>query len=1460
MQTELLADWPTQQALDLGDAQSAGEVLDRIRDQSRTEVEKGTWFENLFARVARNEPELELDAIWRWADWPEREDLTGLDGRDIGVDLVAKHHDGTWIAIQCKCYERERRISKADIQKFVTGSQHRIFGLRWIVTTCRWGPTADAVIKGSNVRRIDFLNYHDRLVSEKVERPIQQPWPLQEEAIRDVVDGLQHHDRGRMIMACGTGKTFTSLRIAEHIVPDGGAILFLAPTIALVSQARREWLKQTTRKLSCIVVCSDPYAGGKNEEEDISLSELECPVTSNPEEIARKLAAAKDTKAVFCTYQSLMQVCEAQTEHGVEQFALTIADEAHRTTGVLNVDRRKVNFQAVHEDSLLKTNKRLYMTATPRIYTERSKGQLAKKHIDVVDMNDHEVYGPQLHRLRFKTAVEAGMLSDYRVILLAVNQTQVGRGLEQRLGGLPEASLPGKKKPTLNDMTRVLGLSLAINGITRGEGIERPEQLVRTIAYANTIARSKWFTAAIMDSQVKAATTKRLQDGRARPVEATHLDASSSALDRNRELRQLANAEEDQALRVVCNVKLFTEGVDVPTLNAVAFMDSRDSQVDVVQAVGRVMRRAEGKTLGYIVIPVIVEPGQNVADALENSPEGYQTVGRVLRALQAHDERLLEDIARFVEVYEPQDKLPQDDSDRETDIQKVLELEPAGQEIYAHVAAASGLGRPGMLVADQIESAVKSAAAVFQSEEIEEALADVLSLMVDDEGGAKGICTIAALLLCNACLMHRRLKDVPDMRMLPGLGNVSGTNDPTSVLKAAWATILEQDYAPVFEPALAVVNALPDGKRIGNAVRQLAECANNVADSLSELGYDHAGPLYHRILGSAKSDGAFYTNNVSALMLARLALDEDFVDWQDQDAVANLRIIDPACGTGTLLMAALRTIKDRMREKAELSDDETELMHRILVEDVLCGLDINRHGVQLAACNLTLGAPTVDYKRMNLHTMTHGPQEDASVRAGSLEILTAADGKGDLATLVAPLRSLSDLDGDHLAQDGEASFPLRDVDLVIMNPPFTDARKRGRKFSKEALERMQRHELAIHEHLAERDSLAAATTTTYSIQTFFCVLAEKLTNEQRGTVAKVIPTTVCIGTGANAQRRFLAERFHIDRIVTTHDPRRINFSENTSIHESLLVCRRQKGNKRTPTEFVSLHRMPANAEEAIEAAEAILEGNSTWGQSVTWPVDRILNGDWTPAQWYDGEIAQFAWELEQLNCLVPLGINHKLGPMGRAAQNSWERCEHADAQSDPRAVRIFDSISAKLRRTMGAEPEQWVTPGGGQRVHLWEKIKNQGSNLLVAERFDTISGRLTAVHSDERTFGFGWRPVATKGKQESKALCLWLNSTPGRVLLLNRRGKKLTYPNWSTNHWEKIRVPSTNEATVRLLAETFDEVSRDELRELRFAASDEARHAIDAAAAEACGLSAGIIANWRERLSCEPTVTNRPAA
>ena len=423
-------------------------------------------------------------------------------------------------------------------------------------------------------------------------------------------------------MACGTGKTFTSLRVAEQIVNDGGRILFAAPTIALVSQARREWLRQTTRRLACIVVCSDQTAGGRNENEDIRISELECPVSTDPGEIASSLAGDGATRVVFCTYHSLRRVTEAQASHGAPAFDLAIADEAHRTTGAMvsgftAKGTGKIDFQEFHDDARLFARKRLYMTATPRIYTQRSKAKLAQRGVDVIDMGDQAVYGPELHRLPFKKAVENRMLSDYRVIVLGVSQASVTPGLRRRLEGI-EGAGTGKRAPTTNDMTRVLGVSLAVNGVTEGEALDQPGQLQRTMAFSNTILRSKWYAEALMESEVLRATTRRMSDGRAMRVAATHLDASASALQRNQELRALAQAEGEGECRIICNVKLFTEGVDVPSLNAVAFLDPRDSQVDVVQAVGRVMRKAPGKRFGYIVVPIPIEPGGDIAGALRS--------------------------------------------------------------------------------------------------------------------------------------------------------------------------------------------------------------------------------------------------------------------------------------------------------------------------------------------------------------------------------------------------------------------------------------------------------------------------------------------------------------------------------------------------------------------------------------------------------------------------------------------------------------------------------------------------------------------------------------------------------------------------------------------------------------------------------------------------------------------------
>lgn len=1472
-----------QMNLDLGGRPSAGQILKRIREESRDESEKGRWFEQLFMRIALQQAEFEIEGIWRWPDWPEREALTGLDGRDIGIDLVARRTTGEWVAIQCKCYEEGHTLGKGEIDKFLGGSQQAVYELRWIVATCKWGPNAEKAILNANpqVTQIDFREYLNVQVEEQDSvRPIQDPWPLQTEAIEDTVTGLSNHDRGRLVMACGTGKTFTSLRISEQVVEDGQRILFAAPTIALVSQARREWLRQTTRKLECLVVCSDRTAGGRNENEDIKVSELECPVTTKPAKIAAALTGEGPTRVVFCTYHSLGRVTEAQEKHNAPEFDLAIADEAHRTTGALLGERssngfRKVDFQEFHDDGRLRARKRLYMTATPRIYTQRSKRKLAEQGVEVVDMNDLHVYGPQFHHLPFSQAVEHNMLSDYRVIVLGVSSASVTPGLRRRLEDL-ETTSKQKNPPTTNEMTRVLGVSLAVNGVTEGTVLEQPGKLPRTIAFANSIARSKWYADALSESEVLRATTRRMKDGRAMRVTANHLDASNSALQRNMELRALAQVNREDECRLVCNVKLFTEGVDVPQLDAVAFLDPRDSQVDVVQAVGRVMRKAPGKRFGYIIVPVIVEPGSDIATALERGTEGYQTVGRVLRALQAHDGRLAESPATFVKVYEQgktNGKTKPTGMIRETlpgEIQQKLDLVEAEQGIYAQVAASSGLGKPGQIVADEIVDAVLHASAVLQEEGMEGPLAEALDLVPEDDGGAKGICTISALMLCNACLLQRRLRDEPEMKTILRLDSVAASSNPREVLQIAWEAILEKDYAPVFRPALAVLAALRVGTAVDNAIRVVAECANRVADSLSDLGHDHAGPLYHRILGSAKSDGAFYTNNLSAVMLARMALSEDFIDWNDSEEVANLRIMDPACGTGTLLMATLKTIKDRCEDKKESSSEARDHLHRRLVEEVLCGLDINQHGVQLAACNMTLGAPTVDYARMNLFTMPHGPQSDGTTKAGSLEVLRTADDARDLRAMIVPVRSLSTLeaaqvntlDPSQATENGIFRYHLRDLDVVIMNAPFTANDNRSRKYGEDGRKAMQRHELGIQKYLERRDQGVKGVVTANSLSTFFTPLADMLIRAERGgTLAKVIPTTACTGSGGLAERKYLAERFHVETVVTSHDPRRPNFSENTTIHESLLICRRggsrSEGGDRKPTRFISLRVMPLNTGEAIEVVEAIETGDvGKWITIYEQSEVRIREGNWRPCQFLDPELVAGAVRLEEEEGLVPLGQRYLLGPAGQRIRDAFSPVDDGEASD---GYFVFWGRSKDLRTTMEAVPEQVVTD---KKPALAARYRKQAGYMLLASKFDTVSGRLLAIYSESPALGSMWVPVQghSTTQDEAMALCAWCNSTPGALGFLMRRGTKLTNPSFSQAELATLPVPDFKVTSPATLAEAYERTRHMPVKPWKCAADDEVRECLDQAAAQTTGIELETIKGWRARISREPTISKERGA
>ena len=987
--------------LDLRRTETMGEALARIRADSSSEREKGTWFENLTRQFLSQEPTFEVDGIWTWREWPEREALTGLDGRDMGIDLVARLRSGAWAAVQCKFYAEHSRIERNDISRFLAESGREPFAMRWMVVTCPWGDGAERAVAGKltiPVHRIDFTNYAERPVLEIDKPPVKLVLDGKRlEAVNAVVDGLdaQGHDRGKLIMACDTGKTFVALKASERLAPDNGRVLFAAPTIALVSQARKEWLTHTDRPMTSLVVCSDSTAGGSGESDKAGLDDLVCPVAAKPQEIMAHLQKGTGVKAVFCTYQSLNKVIAAQREGDLPPFDLAIADESHRTAGVEGAEEKA--FQDFHRADALQSRKRLYMTATPRIYSPASVKRLKQRQdrVTVYDMSDPGVYGRQLYRLKFKEAVEAGMLSDYRVIVLGVRSEWVTPSLSQLVRDNHKVVKP-------SDATQLLGVSLAVNGHIQGDDADAPQgSLGRTLAFANTIDRSKWYADTINDPGLRSRTTRRIRMDKgdearaAMHVVAEHLDGSDSALKRNQGLRKLREgAAARNECRMICNAKLFTEGVDVPQLDAVVFLDPRKSHIDIVQAVGRVMRKSEGKQFGYIIVPVALNEGESILDALDEDRDGFKVVGDVLRALQSHDERLADNVARFVQVVDPPQKpLPADntavpageENEAGDGDQLSLPLLAADAQVYAQISAAFGLsGRErGKATADWIEDAVHNASSILQRDECAGPLAEALGLRGTPE---RNLYNIASLVLCNALLMHKRLLEAVDIPGVPKLDQVMRSQSPADALIPSWEKILERDYAPVFAPALAVLLSLRGGANANEAVSLLAACAESVADSLSEMGYDHAGPLYHRILPSAESDGAFYTNNVSAVLLARLALDGDIADWSDFQSACGLRIIDPACGTGTLLMAALKTIKDRAGKGGAFTESNLQDAHKRLVASSVRGLDINHHAVQLAASNLTLGAPTVDYQNMNLHVLDHEADETGA-KAGSLELI-----------------------------------------------------------------------------------------------------------------------------------------------------------------------------------------------------------------------------------------------------------------------------------------------------------------------------------------------------------------------------------------------------------------------------------------------------------------------------------------
>lgn len=627
------------------------ELLDELRGLFGNERDKGTAFEKLIKMFLESEPKYwnTLSNVWTWKDFPYRDNVG-----DIGIDLVAKTYTNEYWAIQCKFYDEEHTISKEDVDTFLASSSKMFYvdgkptkySYRLIAsTTDKYNKNAEMELRNQDPQvgrlgiadllesQIDWKKYS--LMSKKMEvKDKKNPRKHQIDAISDVLNGFKNYDRGKLIMACGTGKTFTSLRIAEEQLNGKGNVLFLVPSIALASQSLTEWSAQCRYGFDAAVVCSDNKASkGENS------IELGFPSTTDVTRLKEWYEIVNNDDRplnfIFSTYQSIDVVSKFQKEIGLE-FDLIICDEAHRTTGVTLSDEDESSFVKVHDNDFIKAKKRLYMTATPRIYADTAKMKVDEANAYLCSMDDENIYGPEFHKLGFGDAVKYGLLTDYKVLVLAVDEEYVKKELQDLL-------IDENHELKLEDSVKIMGCWNGLSKISLFDDqtsfLTDPQPMKRAVSFCNTINDSKKIVEMfkIIQEHVKgnkySTDTEKLVN-----ISIEHVDGTFNALEKKDKINWLKDNIKDGNCRILTNARCLSEGVDVPALDAVMFLNPRSSMVDIIQSVGRVMRKAEGKKYGYVILPIGVSANENPEDALDNNVK-YKIVWQVLQALRAHDDR-----------------------------------------------------------------------------------------------------------------------------------------------------------------------------------------------------------------------------------------------------------------------------------------------------------------------------------------------------------------------------------------------------------------------------------------------------------------------------------------------------------------------------------------------------------------------------------------------------------------------------------------------------------------------------------------------------------------------------------------------------------------------------------------------------------------------------------------------------
>lgn len=628
------------------------ELVDQVNNNLDKQRDRGTAFEKMVVAYLKNEPayKQKFKDVWMLNEVPEEYHISK---KDVGVDIVAKDYDGNLTAVQAKFYKG--KVGKAEIDSFVAEAGKNVYSAGIIVSsTDKWNKNAKATLEDttkpfsiiglSQLRHAHFSWQKFNFAKENTDlsnKVIKKIKDYQNIAINKSLEYFKEHDRGKLIMAPGTGKTFTSLKIAEALMKKQGKkqfnVLYLVPSIQLLSQTLFGWNADVSEDIhmTSLSVVSDTKANKKKnkDDDDLGAREIGFEPTTKVEDLINhyKLIESNnlpnDMRVVFSTYQSIDVLKQAQKD-GFPEFDLIIADEAHRTTGAIAEREGDSTFTEVHSNHNIKGKIRLYQTATPKIYDQNAKKKAKENSIVVSSMDDKSIYGEEIYRLGFGEAVERGILTDYKVSVLAVSESYINKDMQTLLSSDNQLKVDdiGKIIGVWNAMVKRNGITDEINGAP----------LKRAIAFTDTIKHSK-----VISEEFNQVVNEYLdtQSTESFKVDVHHVDGGLNALEKEEQIDWLGNNDiEENHARVLSNVRFLTEGIDVPNLDAIIFFSPKKSQVDIVQAVGRIMRRAENKQYGYIILPIVVADGSDPHLALDNDKK-YKQVWQVLNALRSTDER-----------------------------------------------------------------------------------------------------------------------------------------------------------------------------------------------------------------------------------------------------------------------------------------------------------------------------------------------------------------------------------------------------------------------------------------------------------------------------------------------------------------------------------------------------------------------------------------------------------------------------------------------------------------------------------------------------------------------------------------------------------------------------------------------------------------------------------------------------